>query len=338
MRFIKACRREKTDATPVWFMRQAGRYMPEYRALRAKWTLLEMCERPELAAEVSLQPLRLGVDAVILFADILLPVRPVGVKLEFVKGEGPALTPAVRTAGEIDALRDFDPASELSYVMGALRILRRELEGKVPLIGFAGAPFTLAAYLVEGGPSEDHAKVKAMMRSEPALWDRLMRKLSKVTADYLLAQAAAGAQVLQLFDSWAGALTREEYVRCVQPHSRAVFSAVAKAGVPLIHFGTNTGPFLEDLRDAGGDVIGVDHRVPLDEAWKRIGCDRAVQGNLDPEALLGPRDELLSKVDEVLRRAGGRPGHIFNLGHGILQQTPVENVRAVADRVHEKTA
>ncbi|MFA6091919.1 MAG: uroporphyrinogen decarboxylase [Elusimicrobiota bacterium] len=338
MRFLKACRREKTDATPVWFMRQAGRYMPEYRKVRERWTLLEICEEPELAAEVTLQPLALGVDAAILFADILLPVRPMGIALSFAPGEGPVLSPAVRSGYDVDSLRDFDPREELGYVMKALRIVRKELDGKTPLIGFAGAPFTLAAYLVEGGPSEDHALVKAMMREQPALWGRLMEKLSKMSVRYLSAQIEAGAQAVQLFDSWAGKLTREEYVRHVLPHSKAVLDGLSGKGVPVIHFGTGTGPFLEDFRDAGGSVLGVDHHLLLDEAWHRAGSDRAMQGNLDPAALRGTRDELRGAIEDVLRRAGKQPGHIFNTGHGLTPDTPVDNVRAAVDLVHELSA
>jgi uroporphyrinogen decarboxylase len=339
MRFLKACRREKADATPVWFMRQAGRYMAEYRALREKHGMLELCRTPELAAEVTLQPVRaFSVDAAILFADILLPLPPMGLKLEFLQGEGPALTPPVRKDEDVDDLRVFDPKEDLGFVLEAIKLAKKELSGKVPLIGFAGAPFTLAAYAVEGGPSADYAVVKAMMRENPGLWDRLMGKLTSVSAAYLRAQAEAGADALQLFDSWAGVLTREEYARYAAPYSRNVLSEAAKTGVPIIHFGTGTSPFLEDFRDAGGGVIGVDWSIPLDEAWKRIGYDRAIQGNLDPAKLLGPRVELKKAVGEVLRRAEGRPGHIFNLGHGIPKETPPENVGAVAEWVHEMSA
>lgn len=335
-RFLRACRRLQTDATPVWFMRQAGRYMPEYRRLRSRRTILELCEDPAAAAEVTLQPVRaLGVDAAILFADILLPLRPMGVQVEFLKGEGPSLSPPARTARDVDRLRRFDPREGLSYVLEAIRLLRRELPREVPLIGFAGAPFTLASYLIEGGPSKDYRRTKLMMRAAPALWRRLMGKLAAMTGDYLAAQVEAGAQAVQLFDSWAGALSREDYARCALPYSRAALSRVR--GVPTIHFGTGTAHFLEDFAAAGGDVIGVDWRLPLAEARRRLP-GRAIQGNLDPADLFLPRRELKAAVRRVLRSAGRRPGHIFNLGHGILPETPVPNVRAVVDWVREATS
>lgn len=341
MSFLDACRRIKTGTTPVWFMRQAGRYMKEYRRLRAKHSILELCERPELAAEVTLQPVRAcGVDAAILFADILLPVRPMGVTLEFRQGEGPAISPPVRTAGDVARLREFEPEEGLGFVLAALRLLRRELAtvrrgGPVPLIGFAGAPFTLASYLIEGGPSDHYLATKAMMYGAPKTWHALMAKLARVTARYLTAQVRAGAQAVQLFDSWVGALSREDYVRFVLPYSRHVLESVGRSGVPTIHFGAGTSGFLEEFSSAGSDVVGVDWRAPLDAAWSRIG-PRAIQGNLDPALLVaGPRAALKAQVKRVLAEAGGRPGHIFNIGHGILPMTPVDNVRAVADWVHE---
>jgi len=313
--------------------------MPEYRRLREKHGFLELCGTPELAAEVTLQPVRaFEVDAAILFADILLPVRPMGVNLEFAEGKGPVLSPPIRTEDDVKALRVFDPREDLGFVLDAVRLARRELAGKVPLIGFAGAPFTLAAYLIEGGPSRDYARTRRMMRESPELWAILLGKLAKVTAAYLAEQVRAGAQAVQLFDSWAGALTREEYARHAAPYSRKVLRAASKTGVPVIHFGTGTASFLEEFRDAGGDVIGVNGKIRLDEAWRRIGYDRAIQGNLSPEKLLLGKAKLKKAVAEVLRRAGGRPGHIFNLGHGILQTTPVENVRAAAEWVHEMSA
>ncbi|HVE12412.1 MAG TPA: uroporphyrinogen decarboxylase, partial [Elusimicrobiota bacterium] len=312
--------------------------LPEYRAIREKADFLTLCKTPELAAEVTLQPVRiLGVDAAILFADILLPLRPMGVRVEFVKGEGPALSPAIRSARELARLRPVDPREGLGYVLEAIRLVRRELDGKVPLIGFAGAPFTLASYMIEGGPSRDYRHTKLMMRSQPALWRRLMSTLAGVAGEFLAAQAEAGAQALQLFDSWAGALSREDYARHVQPYSRAVLKRAAATGVPVIHFGTGTSHFLEEFRDAGGDVVGVDWRLPLGEAWRRVGR-RAIQGNLDPTDLFLPRPELKRAVLRVLKEAGGKPGHIFNLGHGILPQTPVGNVRAVVDWVRRATA
>ncbi len=316
-------------------MRQAGRYLPEYRRIREKNTLLEMCERPELAAEVTLQPLRrFDLDAAILFADILLPARAMGVKLEFKKGEGPVLTPPVRGAAAIGRLREFEPREELSFVLEALRLIRRELDkpGAPALIGFAGAPFTVASYLVEGGPSDHYLRTKGLMHGEPRLWGKLMGKLSRVTIAYLSAQVEAGAQAVQLFDSWAGALSPEDYRRFVLPHSRAVISALKRKGIPVIHFGTGNSGFIEDF-SAGADVVGIDWRLPLDAAWRRLG-PVAVQGNLDPALLFAPKDELKAAVRGVLRRARGRRGHIFNLGHGILPGTPPESVRAVADWVH----
>lgn len=339
MRFLDACRRKPVDATPVWFMRQAGRYMPEYRAIRAKASFLEMCERPEIAAEVTLQPVKfMAVDAAILYADILLPVRPMGVKLEFVKGEGPVLTPPVRTAKDVARLRTFDSDDGLGFVMTTIRLVRRELADRIPLIGFAGAPFTVASYLVEGGPSKDYRHTKTMMRGAPALWKALMTKISAVTADYLTAQVRAGAQALQLFDSWVGALAKEDYEAFVKPYSARVLAAAKKTGVPVVTFGTGTAPFLESFADTPADVVGVDWHEPLGAAWKRIGLSRAVQGNMDPVRLFLPRPELKKAVKAVLAQAAGRRGHIFNLGHGILQQTPPDNVRAVADWVHEWTA
>ncbi|MDE2291647.1 MAG: uroporphyrinogen decarboxylase [Elusimicrobia bacterium] len=339
MRFLDACRRKPVDATPVWFMRQAGRYLPEYRAIRAKASFLEMCERPDLAAEVTLQPVRrMGVDAAILYADILLPVRPMGLKLEFLKGEGPCVSPPVRTPKDVARLRVFDPREGLGFVLETVRLVRRELGGKTPLIGFAGAPFTVASYMVEGGPSKDYRWTKTMMRAEPRLWKALMTKISAVTASYLAAQVQAGAQAVQLFDSWVGALSREDYERSVKPYSDRVLAAARRTGVPVITFGTGTAPFLERVADAPADVVGVDWRLPLGEAWRRVGLGRAVQGNLDPVHLLLPRPALKKAVRAVLDQAAGRRGHIFNLGHGILQQTPPENVRAVSDWVHEWTA
>ena len=338
-RFLRALRREPVDRTPVWFMRQAGRYLPEYRALREKHTLLALCRTPELAVEATLQPLRtLGVDAAILFSDLLLPLEPMGIPFEFQAGEGPVILKPIRGPADIDALRRFEPREDLAPVLEAIRLLRRELDGRVPLIGFAGAPFTLASYAVEGGRSASFAATKALMYGDPGAWHRLAGFLAAIAGDYLRAQVEAGAQALQLFDSWVGALDEADYREFVLPHARAIFDTLRGIGVPVIHFGTGTGHLLAAQREAGGDVIGLDWRVPLDEGWRRVGEGAAVQGNLDPTLLLGPRPRLLERVDDVLRRAGGRPGHVFNLGHGILPATPVENVRAVVDRVHEQTA
>jgi uroporphyrinogen decarboxylase len=338
-RFLRACRREPVDRTPVWFMRQAGRYMPEYRALRERYSLLTLCRTPELAVEVTLQPVHaLGVDAAILFSDLLLPLAPLGIPFDFKAGEGPVIEWPVRSRADIDRLRRFDPREELAMVLDAIRALRRELAGRVPLIGFAGAPFTLASYAIEGGHSANFALTKGLMYQDPEAWHRLAALLAEVAGDYLRAQVDAGAQALQLFDSWVGALDAADYREFVAPHVRALLAKLEGAGVPVIHFGTGTGHLLEAQRDAGGDVIGLDWRTPLDEGWARLGDSVAVQGNLDPTALLGPRERLLARVDEVLRRAGGRRGHVFNLGHGILPGTPVENVKAVVDHVHARTA
>ncbi len=335
MRFLRACARQPVDATPVWFMRQAGRYMPEYRSIREKYSLLEICQHPELAAEVTLQPVRaLGVDAAILFADILLPAIPLGVGLEFVKGEGPQLERPVRTMEDVNRLRPVDPQADLGYVLEAIRSVRSQLKD-IPLIGFCGAPFTVASYIVEGGASREFLKTKQMMYSAPETWHALMDKLATVLADYLLAQIQAGAQAVQVFDSWVGALSPQDYIDFAQPYSRRVLRAAELSGVPVIHFGTGTRTLLPAMKAAGGTVLGLDWRTPLDEGWDLLGHDVAVQGNLDPVALFAPLPELKKRVHDVLRRADGRPGHIFNLGHGILQNTPVENVRAVVDMVHE---
>jgi len=337
-RFLRACHRLPVDATPVWFMRQAGRYMPEYREIRQNLSLLEIMERPDVAAEVTLQPVHaLGVDAAILFADILLPIVPMGLDLKFIPGTGPQIDPPVRSEADITALRAVDVASDLGHVMETIRILRNELPDDVPLIGFAGAPFTVVSYMVEGSPSRDYRHTKGLMYSAPDLWQELMGKVAEVLGDYLLAQIQAGAQAVQLFDSWVGALSPADYARFVLPYSQRVLEAAASSGVPVIHFGTMTASLLELMRLAGGTVIGLDWRVPLDVGWSALGGEIAVQGNLDPVALLAPRPELERRVKEVLDGAGGHPGHIFNLGHGILQQTPVENVRSVVEMVHEWT-
>ena len=337
-RFLRACRREPVDATPVWFMRQAGRYMSDYRALRQAYSLLDICRQPELAVAVTLQPVDvIQVDAAILFSDLLVPFTPMGLDLEFIKGEGPAIHNPIRTAHDIERLRAFEPREALAHVLETIRILRVELAGRVPLVGFGGAPFTLAAYAIEGGPSTTYHRTKAFMYSEPRAWHRLCEGFAVMMADYLTAQVEAGAQALQVFDSWAGALGRADYREFAFPHSRRLFAELKSTGVPLIHFGVGTTAILGDLADAGGDVIGVDWRLPLDEAWSVIGPGRAIQGNLDPTVLLGPQDRMFAAADEVLRRAGGRPGHIFNLGHGILPSTSLEHVQALATHVHETT-
>jgi uroporphyrinogen decarboxylase len=316
-------------------MRQAGRYMAEYRALRERYSLLEICRQPELAVAVTLQPVdAIEVDAAILFSDLLIPFTPMGLDFDFLKGEGPSIERPIRHASDVDRLRVFEPREALSHVLETIRLLRRELADRVPLIGFGGAPFTLAAYAIEGGPSTSYATAKAFMYAQPEAWHRLCDRFARVVADYMRAQIDAGAQAIQIFDSWAGQLSREDYREFALPHTRRIFESLAGASVPTIHFGVGTGAILPDMAEAGGDVMGVDWRAPLDEAWDRIGHDRAIQGNLDPVRLLGPADGLFAAADEVLRRARGRPGHIFNLGHGILQQTPLEHVQRLAAHVH----
>jgi uroporphyrinogen decarboxylase len=317
-------------------MRQAGRYMPEYRAIRAKHTLLDIIANADLAAEVTLQPVEaLGVDAAIIFADILPPLIPMGMQLEYAAGEGPVLHNPLRDRAAIESLRPFDPAESLKSTLDALSIVRRELDGKVALIGFAGGPFTLASYAIEGGSSRNYQFTKSLMYSDPDAWSLLMEKLATMTADYLRAQIRAGAQCVQIFDSWAGALAPEDYRRYVLPATQRIVAALEPEGVPVIVFGTNTSGMLDVVAEAGSTVVGVDWRIPLDRAWEIIGHDRAVQGNLDPLVLFAPLPEVESRVQDILRRAEGRPGHIFNLGHGILPQTPVDTVRAVVEMVHE---
>lgn len=333
--FLKACRREPVSRIPVWLMRQAGRYLPEYRALRARHSILELCRTPELATEVTLQPIRrFDLDAAIIFADILLPLEGLGVGFRFAKGEGPVIERPVRTPEDVAALRPFDPAVELGYVLDAIRLVRRELAGKVPLIGFAGAPFTLASYMIEGGSSRSYVHMKSFMYSHPGAWDRLMRCVREVTRDYLAAQIEAGAQAVQMFDSWVGYLSPEDYRAFVLPHSAWVLEGLARYGVPRIHFGTNTATLLEAMAEAGGEVIGIDWRVPIPQARRAVGPRYAVQGNLDPALLLAPRGLLLERVRDLLAGAEPGAGYIFNLGHGVLPATPVENVEAVIDVVH----
>jgi uroporphyrinogen decarboxylase len=332
---LRAARREPTSCTPVWLMRQAGRYLPEYRAMRARLGFLELCHHPAAAAEVTLQPVqRLGVDAAILFADILLLVEPLGVGLEFAKGEGPVIHRPVRTGPDVDRLPAIDVEAAVPFVFETARLVARALGDRVPLIGFAGAPFTVASYLVEGGPSRDYLHTKRLMYEEPEAWHRLMALLADATARYLNGQIAAGARAVQLFDSWVGALAPEDYRALVLPHVAAIFKTLVP-GVPAIHFGTGTAGLLPLMREAGGDVIGLDWRVDLDAAWAAVGHDVAVQGNLDPAVLLARPAHIKERVKDILARAGGRPGHIFNLGHGVHQQTPVDHVRALVDMVHE---
>ncbi|MSO21404.1 MAG: uroporphyrinogen decarboxylase [Acidobacteria bacterium] len=336
--FIRACRRQTVERTPVWFMRQAGRYMPEYRALRAKHSLIELCTHPELAAEVTLQPLRrLEVDAAIIFADLLLPPMAMGMSLKFVEGEGPVLGAPIRSEAALHQLHD--PADgELNYVGEAIRMVCRELNGRLPVIGFCGAPFTVASYMIEGGATRDFLTTKRLIYAQPALWRALLDRLVRVQIAFLRSQVEAGAAALQIFDSWIGALSPADYIEYALPHTRQLISAASSLGVPVIHFGTGTSGMLELLREAGGDVIGADWRIDLGEAWRRIGHDRAVQGNLDPVLLYAPQPVLRTAVERIMRAANQRPGHIFNLGHGILPTTPVENVQAVVEWVREFSA
>jgi len=339
-RFLRACHRLPVDCTPIWLMRQAGRYMPEYRAIREKYAMLEVMRSPELAAEVTLQPIQMfDLDAAIIFSDILPPLVGMGLKLEFVKGEGPVIENRIERPYDIDILATPPAEETMDATLEAIKLVKTELEPRgIPLIGFAGAPFTLASYAIEGGGSKNYARTKALMLSEPAAWQRLMNKLVTVQADYLTKQAQAGASALQIFDSWAGvALGQYDYVRCVQPYNTTLLQLLARANVPVINFSTGTFPYLEEVAACGGQVIGVDWRMPLAAAWARVGEEKAVMGNLDPVALLAPWRELKFRVDQVLAEAGGRNGHIFNLGHGILPNTPVDNVQRLVDYVHEQT-
>jgi uroporphyrinogen decarboxylase len=335
---VRAARREPTPVTPVWLMRQAGRYLPEYRALRERYGFLELCKTPAAAAEVTLQPVRrFAVDAAILFADILLILEPLDVGLEFARGEGPVIHRPVRSEADVARLKPIDVESSVGSVFETVRLVRRELPRSVALIGFAGAPFTVASYVVEGGASRDYLHTKRLMYESPAAWHRLMEILADATAAYLNGQIDAGAQLVQLFDSWAGALAPDDYRAFVLPHTRAVIRAV-RPGTPLIHFGTGTATLLPLMREAGGDVIGLDWRVDLDRGWAAVGHDVGVQGNLDPAVLLARPAVLRERVQAILARAGGRPGHIFNLGHGVHQTTPVDHVQALVEMVHELSA
>ncbi len=317
-------------------MRQAGRYMEAFRKVRQKHSLLTVCKTPDLAAEVTLQPInRFDLDAAIIFADILLPIEPMGLKLDFIKGEGPSISNPLQDKKDVDALKPVDTKSDLGFVLEAIRTVRPEL--KVPLIGFAGAPFTLASYMIEGGHSRHYIKTKQMMHAQPAAWNLLMTKLTTVLEAYLCAQAEAGADALQVFDSWVGALSPQDYRDHVLPHMKRLFLGLKKSHVPIIHFGTGTATLLSMQREAGGDVIGLDWRVPLDDGWRQVGHDVAIQGNLDPVTLFSPRSEIEKQVDDILTRAANRPGHIFNVGHGILPETPEAHVEAVIERVHRKS-
>jgi uroporphyrinogen decarboxylase len=335
-RFVRACRREPVDATPVWFMRQAGRSFAAYRRLRERYGILELAKTPDLCAEVTLMPVHeLGVDAAVLFADIMLPLEPMGVGLRIEPEIGPIIDRPIRSIADVEALRPFDPAG-VGFTLDAIRLVRRELEGKGGVIGFSGAPFTLACYLIEGKPSRDYAIAKAFMYREPAAWHLLMERLSDMVVTYLQAQVEAGAQVVQVFDSWVGGLGPADYAAFVQPHVRRIFEGLD--GVPSIHFGTGTSALLELMADAGGDVIGVDQRVSLGDAWRRVGYDRGIQGNLDAARLLAGWEATEAGARTVLAQAYGRPGHVFNLGHGVLPETDTGLLRRLVDFVHEQTS
>jgi uroporphyrinogen decarboxylase len=337
-RFVKACRALPVDRTPVWFMRQAGRYMPEYRAVRKEYSLIEICKRPEIAAEVTITAAEaLGVDAAIIFADLLLPLEVMGLPFRFSAGEGPIIEKPVRRKEDIDRLRT-DLAADLGYVSEAVRRVCKHFGARLPVIGFCGAPFTLASYMIEGGGSRNYVHAKKMMYSSPDVWDELMWKLVAVVSEYAAQQVQSGADVIQIFDSWVGCLSVEDYRRYVLPRTTQLVKALQKTGVPIIYFGTDSATLLSSMRETGAEVIGLDWRIPLDEGWQRLDHDCAVQGNLDPVLLFADWKELKSRAEEILRRAAGRPGHIFNLGHGILPETPVDNVKNLARFVQEHSA
>ncbi len=339
-RLLAACRLEPVDKTPVWFMRQAGRCLPAYRELRTRYDILTLAKTPELCTDITLMPVdTFGVDAAVMFADIMLPIEAMGVSLEIQPEIGPIIHNPIRTRAAVDALRILDAEDATPFVFDAIRLIRRELAGgKAALVGFSGAPFTLACYMIEGRPSRDYATAKAMMFGDPPLWHALLEKVSEVVVRYLRAQVNAGAQVIQLFDSWVGALAPGDYEEFVMPHTKFIFDRLADVGAPTIHFGTGTATLLELMAQAGGDVISVDWRVPLDQAWDRIGAEHGIQGNLEPALLTAPWDRIDKGVRDVLRRANGRRGHIFNLGHGVPADTPPENLTRIVHLVHELTS
>jgi uroporphyrinogen decarboxylase len=334
-RFVKACKSQPVDRTPVWFMRQAGRYMPEYRAVRKEYSLIEICKRPEIAAEVTITAAEiLGVDAAIIFADLLLPLEVMGLPFHFSAGEGPVIERPVRDSSDVARLRT-DRAEDLGYVSEAVKLVSKHFGAKLPVIGFCGAPFTLASYMIEGGSSRNYVHSKKMMYSSPEAWNELLGKLVAVTSEYATKQVEAGADAIQIFDSWVGCLSVEDYRRYVLPRTTELVRVLQNSGVPVIYFGTDTATLLPFMQQTGADVIGLDWRIPLDEGWRSLGLKGAVQGNLDPALLFAEWKELKLRATDVMRRAGGRPGHIFNLGHGILPETPVENVKALAKFVQE---
>jgi uroporphyrinogen decarboxylase len=334
--FLRAARRQPTERTPVWFMRQAGRVLPEYREVRKSLTLLEICRHPDLCAEVTLQPIRrFDLDAAILFADLMHPLVGIGIDLELAENVGPVIASPVRSPAHLPRLRPIEPEADLPYVLESIRVIKRELGDRTPLIGFAGAPFTLASYLIEGRPSRDFLRTKAMMYGDPGTWNALMERLADIVTTFLRAQIQAGVDAVQLFDSWVGCLSPQDYERYVRPHTARILRAVREEGRPVIHFGVNTAMLLEQMRDDGGTVIGCDWRIPLDDAWRIIGEEKGIQGNLDPAVLMAPRGAIRAAVQDVLDRAGGRPGHIFNLGHGLHPQTPLDGVYAAIEAVRE---
>jgi uroporphyrinogen decarboxylase len=337
-RFLRACRREPVDRTPIWLMRQAGRYMEAYRRLRERYSTMQLVKTPELAVEITLQPVdAFDLDAAIIYSDILPPLEAMGLDLEFAAGEGPVIRNPLRSLADVDALYEPEPRESLAFVLQAIRSVRAVLDGRLPLIGFAGAPFTLATYAVEGGGSRTMAVTKQFMYAQPRAWHMLMEKLARLIGSHLQAQVDAGAQAVQMFDSWAGALSPADYREYVAPYSRHVIQAAQSTGVPVIHFSTGTGGLLEVVAETGGDVISVDWRVELGDAWRRVGHERAIQGNLDPAVLLGPAAEMVRQTQHILAQADGRAGHIFNLGHGILPQTDPAAVTALVEMVHEGT-
>ena len=336
--FLKACRREPTSFTPVWLMRQAGRYIKEYREIRAKVSFLDLCKDPNLCAEVAVTAQeKLGADAAILFSDLLLILEPLGLGLQYTENKGPVITGGITFPKDVDRLFEVDPEESLDYVFKAVKKTRKHLAPEIPLIGFAGAPFTLAAYILEGGSSRTFLKVKQFMHTEPSAWHGLMEKICRAVIPYLNGQIRAGADAVQLFDSWVGCLSPEEYRTYALPYSREVIEGIKK-GTSVIHFGTGTGPFIEAFAEAGGTVISVDHHVRLDQAWDRIGSGKGIQGNLDPEILLESVSAIRRAAKKILKQAEGRPGHIFNLGHGVLPKTPIDHVIALVEMVHEMSS
>jgi uroporphyrinogen decarboxylase len=335
-RFVKACKAQPVDRTPVWFMRQAGRYMPEYRAVRKEHSLLEICKKPELAAEVTITAAEaLGVDAAIIFADLLLPLEVMGLPFRFSAGEGPVIERPVRSMEDVTRL-ETGRASELAYVSEGIALVAKHFGSRLPVIGFCGAPFTLASYMIEGGGSRNYVHTKKIMYTVPETWAELMRRLVAVVSQYAAAQVKAGADVIQVFDSWVGCLSVQDYRQYVLPHAKALIQSLRGTGAPVIYFGTETTALLPAMKETGAEVIGLDWRVPLDVGWGSLGGGGAVQGNLDPVTLFAPWKEIKARAEDILRRAAGRPGHIFNLGHGILPETPVENVKALAVLVQER--